>query len=229
MSVSFLKINAIRLVGGMAVLDFLNTCNGRRPDTSLDEVVDNLLSLEDVVHWFHHAGLISADEMAHYLLVVSNSPFQQSPALQRLIAFRESLYRLLLPIAEGQRLRDDSLEFLDQTLIDTSVCRVLTSTGYAAFWGWRPITTLDEMIASLLGRLAIQAADLLTSSQLDRLKVCATLSCDWLFLDTSKNGRRRWCQMNICGSREKARKALAAQQMLGIGYPANAQGQLAGR
>jgi predicted RNA-binding Zn ribbon-like protein len=224
MPVSFLKINAIRLVGGMAVLDFLNTCNGRRPDTCLGEVVDKLLSLEDVVYWFHHAGLITAEEQAHYLSLVPSSPFQQSSAFKQVISFRESLYLLFLPIAEGKRIDEDSLELLDRTLISTAVCRVLVPTSHAAFWGWRHATTLDEMTASLLGRLAIQAADLLTSSQLNRMKVCATLSCDWLFLDTSKNGRRRWCQMNICGSREKAKKALAAHEPSGGQGAAHAQG-----
>ncbi|WP_344746998.1 CGNR zinc finger domain-containing protein [Streptosporangium vulgare] len=36
-------------------------------------------------------------------------------------------------------------------------------------------------------------------------------SCYWLFLDTSKNGRRRWCSMTTCGSRDKARRYYAAR------------------
>jgi predicted RNA-binding Zn ribbon-like protein len=230
MPISLLKINAIRLVGGVAVLDYLNTCNGRRPNSSLGEVVDNLLSLEDVVYWFHHAGLINAEERAHYLSLVPSSPFQQSAGLKRLVDFRESLYLLFLPIAEGKPVTQASLALLNQTLIETAACRYLVPTGFIAFWRWRHATTLDEMTASLLGRLAVQAADLMTSSQLVRLKVCATLSCDWLFLDISKNGRRRWCQMNICGSREKARKALAAHEPLNaFGYATTVQGQLLDR
>jgi predicted RNA-binding Zn ribbon-like protein len=45
---------------------------------------------------------------------------------------------------------------------------------------------------------------LLTQGQLDRLGECP--SCGWLFLDTSKNRRRRWCSMATCGSRDKARR-----------------------
>lgn len=228
MAISRLKINAIRLVGGVAVLDFLNTCNGRRPNTSLSEVVDNLLTLEDVVNWFHHAGLINAEELALYLSLLPSSTFQQSPALKQVIALRESLYLLFLAIAEGRSVTAQSLELLNQTLVDTAAHRYLVSTGRTAVWRWREVTTLDEMAANLLGRLANQAADLMTSSHLDRLKACATLSCDWLFLDTSKNGRRRWCQMNICGSREKAKKASAAYGVLGGDYAAHAQGHSAG-
>ncbi len=229
MAISRLKINAIRLVGGVAVLDFLNTCNGRRPDTSLGEVVDNLLTLEDVVYWFHHAGLIDADELAHHLSLVPSTPFLQSPALKQVIALRESLYLLFLAIAEDRGVTAQSLALLNQTLVDTAGHRYLVSTGVTAVWRWREVTTLEEMTVNLLGRLAIQSVDLMTSSRLDRLKVCATLSCDWLFLDTSKNGRRRWCQMNICGSREKAKKALAAYGTLSSHYAEHAQGHLAGR
>ena len=50
------------------------------------------------------------------------------------------------------------------------------------------------------------AADLLTSSDLARVRECDSESCFWLFLDTSKSGTRRWCDMKVCGNREKARR-----------------------
>jgi predicted RNA-binding Zn ribbon-like protein len=52
--------------------------------------------------------------------------------------------------------------------------------------------------------LAHSALDLLRSPQLRRLKRC--VACPWLFLDGSKNGSRRWCTMNICGTDEKIRR-----------------------
>ena len=50
------------------------------------------------------------------------------------------------------------------------------------------------------------AADLLT--RLDRLRVrrCANDECLWLFIDHSKGGTRRWCDMTSCGNRAKARR-----------------------
>lgn len=212
MPISLMKINSIRLVGGMAVLDFLNSCNGRRPGTSLREVTDNLLSLEDVIYWFHHARIISADELSHYLSLVSTSPFQQSRAHEQLISFRESLYQLFFPIAEGRRISGETLNVLNQALVETAPYRQLEPAGFESIWVWRRSATVEDMTASLIGRLAVQAADLLTSPDLVRLKICGTLACDWLFLDTSKNGRRRWCQMSVCGSREKAKKATAVHE-----------------
>jgi predicted RNA-binding Zn ribbon-like protein len=210
MPLRLMKIQSLRLVGGMAVLDFLNSCNGRRPGTSLSEVAESLLTLEDIIYWFQHANLISTAERDHFLAMMPASSYQQNGAYQQLIAFREQLYGLFFPIAEGHRITPAALDFLNKALVDVAPYHQLESVGGAAIWVWCRSNTLEEMMASLIGRLALQAASLLTSPELARLKLCATLACDWLFLDTSKNGRRRWCQMSICGSREKAKKASSA-------------------
>lgn len=200
------KINAIRLVGGVAVLDYLNTCNGRRPGTSLTEVVDKLGSLSDIVHWFLHAGLIDAAQHARDLQLVSREAGDHGSAFLALKRFREDLYGLLLSIAEGHVADQARLDALSETLARTHARRLLRGQGRAAFWAWRPNDTLAQLADAYIDRLGLQVTHLLASTDLERLKVCATCDCDWLFLDTSRNGRRRWCQMNICGSREKAKR-----------------------
>jgi hypothetical protein len=54
--------------------------------------------------------------------------------------------------------------------------------------------------------LAEAANDLLTSPQASHTRRCASSTCQWLFLDTSKNHTRRWCDMKVCGNRNKARR-----------------------
>jgi predicted RNA-binding Zn ribbon-like protein len=58
----------------------------------------------------------------------------------------------------------------------------------------------------ILGPVAWAAMDLLRSDELDRLKQCPAHDCHWLFLDRSKNGSRRWCEMSTCGDRAKKRR-----------------------
>lgn len=207
MSIGQLKINAIRLVGGLGVLDFLNTCDGRRPGTSLPEVVDKLSSLEDVVHWFFHAGLIDHQEHEQLIQQVRAASWQALPVFRQLIDFRESLYRLLLPVALGQSVDHAALDTVNAVLASTAGQRSLVPTPEGVVWRWHPMDSLEALAQGFIGRLAVQAAALLTSDDLLRLKACATPDCDWLFLDTSKNGRRRWCQMNVCGAKEKAKRA----------------------
>jgi predicted RNA-binding Zn ribbon-like protein len=70
-------------------------------------------------------------------------------------------------------------------------------------WSWADDPVNLEMP---LWPVTRSAADLLTSSDLRSLRLCASDTCAWLFLDTSRNGSRRWCSMRTCGNRAKARR-----------------------
>jgi predicted RNA-binding Zn ribbon-like protein len=52
--------------------------------------------------------------------------------------------------------------------------------------------------------LAREAGELLATSDLGHVKACMGSDCGWLFLDPI--GRRRWCTMEVCGNRAKARR-----------------------
>ena len=60
-----------------------------------------------------------------------------------------------------------------------------------------------------MGEIVRSTVELLTSDDLGRLRLCAADDCHWVFLDHSKNGSRRWCDMNVCGNRAKARRYYA--------------------
>ncbi len=67
--------------------------------------------------------------------------------------------------------------------------------------GWAPGATG----ARLLSTVARDAIDLFTGPYADRVRECGADDCRLLFVDTSRPGRRRWCAMEHCGNREKAR------------------------
>lgn len=54
----------------------------------------------------------------------------------------------------------------------------------------------------------VDAVDLL-SDRPERIRSCNHEDCTLWFLDTSKAGRRRWCSMEQCGNRAKARRHYA--------------------
>lgn len=58
--------------------------------------------------------------------------------------------------------------------------------------------------ASLEAATAHSALRLLDASAIERLKICG--HCGWLFVDRSKNRSRAWCDMAVCGNREKAKR-----------------------
>jgi predicted RNA-binding Zn ribbon-like protein len=66
--------------------------------------------------------------------------------------------------------------------------------------------------ASVLWPIARAAGDLLTSDQLPYVRACFSKTCEWFFLDTSKNHHRRWCDMTRCGNRAKVRRFYARQK-----------------
>ena len=70
-------------------------------------------------------------------------------------------------------------------------------------WHWAD-SGADPNLA--LWILAQSVSDLLLSEGIARIRTCAVDTCRWLFLDTSKNHTRRWCNMKVCGNRMKARR-----------------------
>jgi predicted RNA-binding Zn ribbon-like protein len=59
--------------------------------------------------------------------------------------------------------------------------------------------------ASGLGSVLAELRRLDEVGALDRLKMCASNECHWVFYDRSKPGNRRWCSSILCGNREKTR------------------------
>ena len=69
---------------------------------------------------------------------------------------------------------------------------------------WSPVA--GRGTTTIVNRLALTTAELLTSKDLKRLRTCANPRCGWLFLDTTRNGLRKWCSMAECGGRAKAKR-----------------------
>src|SRR5262249_28194881 len=67
----------------------------------------------------------------------------------------------------------------------------------------------DSSFEAVLWPIARSAADLLASPNLPFVRACSSKTCQWLFLDTSKAHRRRWCNMKLCGNRAKAKRFYA--------------------
>ena len=194
---------SIRLIGGARVLDFINTTNGRRPGTALKVIEERLISFQFFFEWAAHAALISAQEFDDYKPMVFASPIPYQPNLDAVLAFRECLYVVFHRLSLHQAAPDAALQQINQTLQQGVAWRVLRSVDGKPAWDWKLCSSAQELTEMLLGRLAIEATQLLVSGDLHALKSCSSTDCDWVFLDISKNKQRKWCQMSVCGSREK--------------------------
>jgi predicted RNA-binding Zn ribbon-like protein len=86
---------------------------------------------------------------------------------------------------------------------------VIVSTEEGLAWDW---ACAEDALDRVLWPVVHDAAGLLTSQELKRVKKCADERCGWLFFDTSRNHSRRWCSMESCGNRAKARRHYERQR-----------------
>jgi predicted RNA-binding Zn ribbon-like protein len=93
--------------------------------------------------------------------------------------------------------------------------RVAPAAGDSYVWTWERdgVDGSRPPLERPLWPMARSAAELLTSSKLDRVKVCAGEGCGWMFLDESRNASRRWCDSRDCGNRERVRRHLARKRV----------------
>lgn len=75
------------------------------------------------------------------------------------------------------------------------------------------VATTGDELDQVLWPMLRAATELATSPALERVRSCPGEDCGWLFLDTSKAGRRRWCSMAICGNRLKTKRHRARARL----------------
>ena len=133
-------------------------------------------------------------------------PIAAARMLARTRALRETIYRVFSGIAVGTQPNGEDLAHLDRELHEALRNLHLTPTRSGAILAW----SRDRgQLVRPLWSAARSAAEVLISDDVRRLKTCPASNCGWVFLDTSKNGTRRWCDMQVCGSRAKARSYYA--------------------
>jgi predicted RNA-binding Zn ribbon-like protein len=165
------------LVSGNLALDFAGTVKHR--DTAPEDLLSSPLLLRD---WLAAAGLVDSPP------VLSEAEFA------RAIEVREAIYRLALASAIGGRPSQDDVDVINAAAAAAPVTVVLTQTGV------RREGTADAIVATLTRA----AVELLGGPDAARIRECADPPCTRLFVDTSRAGSRRWCEMSGCGNRTKA-------------------------
>lgn len=186
-------IAAIRLDGGRLCLDFVNTIHDRHAM----EVEDYVQDPQRFVAWSERTGALCPDDGVR----PPRNAQKRAALMREVAALREHLHAVLIARIDGLVPPAGAVRGLDRWLHHAWAGQSLGADGRMH---WRA----DARDAQLpLKRIALDALDLLGDPAAARLRRCAnTTSCGWLFLDTSKNGRRRWCAMDTCGTAEKVQR-----------------------
>ncbi len=186
-------------------LRFVNTVGwrlGARPE-------EHLLDYANLIDWGERAEALSAAEAAELRAQAATQAQPAEAAFTQAIALREALYRILVAATLQAAPDAADLALFNRALGPTLARLQLTATGSAYEWHWGGERRVwDAMLWPVLR----SAAELLTSEQLGRVRQCADEACGWLFLDVSRNRSRRWCSMQDCGNRAKARRHYRRQR-----------------
>ena len=186
------------ITGGDLGLDFPNT-RVRRPTP---QPVEHLHTYDDLVSWGVQAGAIPANEAARLRALAARRPRAARAALARAIELRETLFAIFSAAASGLPTPESALAHMNRALPDALRHLQLVGGAEGVSWAWTDEPRLDRILWPVIRAAAL----LLTSKDGERVRECAARDCDWLFVDTSRNGTRRWCDMSVCGNREKARR-----------------------
>jgi predicted RNA-binding Zn ribbon-like protein len=189
------------LIGGHVALDFVNTVDWRGDSTRREELLPRF---EDLVAWGVAVKLLRPRDARAFTQAAQRNKGQAERSLRRARRLREVLARVLIAAAGSTPPTARDLRLFNAFLAAALRKRRLHVHGTTYVWSW------DKGVADsfdvVLWPVVLAAADLLASEHRTHIHVCGAPACGWLFLDTSRNQRRRWCSMKGCGNRAKARR-----------------------
>ncbi len=184
--------------GKRLCLDFANTVQDRA--SSPQELLN---SYNDLLIWACEAHILSARSANRLGERAKQQPAAAADVLARALDVREAIFRIFADQSSGRVAANDDISRLNGELARAlgQLCLVHGQEGFT--WDW---SAQEQELDSMLWPVIRSAAELMTSAELYDVRICAANDCSWLFLDTSKNHSRRWCDMKSCGNRAKARR-----------------------
>jgi len=188
-------VQELNFVAGHAALDFVNTAEER----GHPQAGDALRSAADLRLWGQRYGLL-ADPAG------PGGPDRAE--LRRATEARELLYALFFARVHGRPAPPGGLDRLARLAGDAyRAARLRPGEDGTVRWQWDP-----GDLATVRHVAVTSAVDLLQTMATPRLKQCPGDHCGWFFLDTTKRGNRRWCQMSECGQEAKDERRRATRR-----------------
>lgn len=194
-------------MGGAVCLDFVNTLD----DRFSDHPKELLGSYRDLARFAEETQILSPHHLNGLRARGEETPAAAERARQSAIRMREAMSEVFYALVRGRPVPRASLATLNDFVQDAAQHAELAPV--ASHFEWQFERAQDNLEAPLWP-IARSAADLLASENLQYVRACASQACEWLFLDESKNHRRRWCDMSKCGNRAKVRSFYSRQKKL---------------
>lgn len=191
------------LCGGHPALDLVNTLDWRFRESGEEELLE---SYSDLLAFTEQSELLTAKRARR--LRNETGPGAANRILREARELREALAEALYARVEGRDPGGAALKILERSLKAAREQENLAWDGTRFEW----VLAGDDEAEYPLLLLTRAAGELLVSPSIEKLRDCGDPHCRWLFLDTSKNHTRRWCNMAVCGNRMKARRFKAQRR-----------------
>lgn len=194
------QIEKLMILRELLCLDFMNTVGWHLNENMSSEY---LTSYSVFVEWCYLVGIINREQANIFAAESQKRSLEAKEVFQRVIKLRESVFRILLAVIGKNSPKQTDLDILNSEIDRMLPLLKLKYVNQGFVWEKsNDIKNLDWMLSTIVQNIT----EFLTSDQLGRLKVCGDENCGWLFLDMSKNKSRRWCSMQDCGNRAKAKR-----------------------
>ena len=180
------------------VLAFVNTLSGRPTPAP----VERLDSYDALVAWAREQQIISGAAADRLAAEARRHPHQAAAVLARAKDFREALNGLAGAIDAKRQPNADVLKTIGECLAAAYANARLVPHEGTLQW----VASGEDDLDRVLWEVARAAGRLVVSPRLARVRACAAHDCGWWFVDDTKNRSRRWCDMKLCGNREKLRR-----------------------
>jgi predicted RNA-binding Zn ribbon-like protein len=193
-------------LSGCLALDLANTVSWRPSERP----IERLAGAEDYIRWARQSRVVTDRDARELTQQARRKPAEAAAIVGRVRMLREAIYRAFSALADDDEPDESDLATINAALSE-AMRHLRVARGadgsFVSVWEKGPPT-----LSRLVWPAAKSVAEVLTSSDVGRLKKCGSANCGWLFVDATRNGTRRWCDMRVCGNRAKARRYYRRQR-----------------
>ena len=192
-------------IGERLWLDFVNTDDVRRGVR-----VDVLRDFDSLIRWLETTHVLDGERACGIARRAHQQPAGAAAALVDARRVRAALRTLAERGATSDKARSDALLEMNRVLGRSAGTRRVEGREDGSFH--QSFVPVGDAFAGLMIPVVESAAEALVHGELVRVRRCGDNRCPRVFFDSTRNGRRRWCDMATCGNRAKAARFRARER-----------------
>jgi predicted RNA-binding Zn ribbon-like protein len=199
------RAGALPLIADDLALDFANTESGR----GFPSHQNHFREAANVVEWLRHAKALPVEEADWLGKRAAERADLAGDLLAGATELRAAIRDIAAALGRHAKPPEAALASLSALHARCVAKAELAPGALSCRWLWSVRTAPVE---AALGPIALAAVRLFTEGDFHRIRECGGHACGWLFYDRSKNNRRQWCEMEVCGNRAKQRRLAARRR-----------------